>query len=1456
MKWLKFLKAARKRTLEGGAETCAPDDGTAQQKHTKRRSMQHERRERTSIEQWHEARKSRTSTDICSAFNVTTTERLSVCKAGITILINRTYIVIKHLGSGTSGQVKLALNVRSKKLVAIKAVRKSSACGFGAGGGGRDCDARSCDGRGSAGGGLLMRQQGYGGGGGAAAAGGSSGGMGGAAAAAGGGRGWRAMTAASILRRSGSVGIGAWSNSCRDSSSSASRSPPRRFPGRAASASDAPAPPTAPASTAAGATSRPTGHHAPSEELVREIAILKRLSHPNIVQLLEVIDDPASDCLLLVMGYVEGSTLQPPQLAPGRWRPLAEEVAWRYARDVLSGLEYLHCHGVVHGDLKPANFIQDSLTGVVRILDFGSAVLHCRSACAGGLEGLRGAHAGPLSCTPGFRSPESLAAGYRPSFELDMWALGVCLYLWVYGELPFKGSAPFVVYDNIRSAPLALPPHPPVSPQLADLITRLLNKDPASRLTVQQAVQHPWVSVQGLAPLRTASPVVLAARLQIAAAAAEAAGAEWEQQGQHAVAVGRVHSQLPSAFAAGSCGAGSSGVTAAAAAAASEAAPLGAGGVRGGCGGGGGGWVSSARQSELQQGQQQGQQQQPWVATAAAAARSSALPTAGAAWAACAGQAALTATAAAAPPPPSAAAAAAAATAAVTAFVWEGSASSTAPSRRGPAAATAPTSFSAAAAGAAKPAAAAAAAAAAAMMDADGPGPWRLSAVTAAASPLRPATSPGAATAAPKSSLACQQFPPAPAATNSATPMKASANTHSTTPAMPRITEGSSGSAACTGTGMSVANTCSGLVAAAAAAGVAVADCSNGAHAAAAGNGSNGNGNDNGGNGRRRRRSSDLWELRRSVTDEELQAAISSCSDPTGSAAVLMESIFTEVTFPARHQIIRAGDPLEWIYLITAGEVEIYHDLARDGPDAPCPHKPIIEGLSDPESDMDDPGDFLDLRLPGGGRHVPPQLERLSTGLLMRMTSGAAAAASGADRSNHGAGAAGGGGAGEVVKSAEEAAAAAPGHPSSSSAAVVVTAPGAASPSVDACGVSAFAQNDNGVLSLPPQPQPPSNACKGACNSSNANTANANTIHPDTINPNNTSNSTGSNVILFREASSSGMGLLGLPHRTQNGSHLIVASKGPGDSLGFAGMAPGGPEPGRQPVWSANVRARTQVTAFAARIESLHKLARAHPQVEPLLQQIAVQQETDLAVAEAMRSLRLVGGGIGGGGGGGRGRVAGGGGGAESGGGSVAPPDLPGRGKEGGDVMASGGGDTASGVGSGTEATAMSTAGGARTPAAAAAAAAARLLSTKASRSDSSARCGGAGAASGGGGGAVVVGGGGGGSTGMSSEGESESCGTAGTSVTGLTAGSSLTSSLPSRLAAFTSSGPADGASSMASAGDAAAAAAATTVALKAGDARAAAAAAAVEAGPWGSCDMVGESCECPMVDADVMIMG
>jgi hypothetical protein len=103
---LKFLK---KRSHEGGGDNAAGKD-EPHKAVSKRRSMQHERRERTSIEQWHEARRSRTSIDTAAAHNVTTTERLSVCKVRRPVGVRRASVpgsyCSGHDGWGQLGQLR------------------------------------------------------------------------------------------------------------------------------------------------------------------------------------------------------------------------------------------------------------------------------------------------------------------------------------------------------------------------------------------------------------------------------------------------------------------------------------------------------------------------------------------------------------------------------------------------------------------------------------------------------------------------------------------------------------------------------------------------------------------------------------------------------------------------------------------------------------------------------------------------------------------------------------------------------------------------------------------------------------------------------------------------------------------------------------------------------------------------------------------------------------------------------------------------------------------------------------------------------------------------------------------------------------------------------------------------------------------------------------------------------
>ncbi|KNE66869.1 CAMKK/ELM protein kinase, variant [Allomyces macrogynus ATCC 38327] len=120
------------------------------------------------------------------------------------------------------------------------------------------------------------------------------------------------------------------------------------------------------------------------EKIRREIAIMKKLRHPNVVQLYEVIDDPSSDKVYIVLEYLAGGEIKWKRTAPnadssghlpsGRLAPtaplLSVDEARAIFRDIVAGLEYLHSQGIIHRDVKPANLIRGA-DGRVKLSDFG-----------------------------------------------------------------------------------------------------------------------------------------------------------------------------------------------------------------------------------------------------------------------------------------------------------------------------------------------------------------------------------------------------------------------------------------------------------------------------------------------------------------------------------------------------------------------------------------------------------------------------------------------------------------------------------------------------------------------------------------------------------------------------------------------------------------------------------------------------------------------------------------------------------------------------------------------------------------------------------------------------------------------------------------------------------------------------------------------------------------------------
>uniref|UniRef100_A0A034WWI1 calcium/calmodulin-dependent protein kinase n=1 Tax=Bactrocera dorsalis TaxID=27457 RepID=A0A034WWI1_BACDO len=232
----------------------------------------------------------------------------------------------------------------------------------------------------------------------------------------------------------------------------------------------------------------------PLERVYREIAVLKKLDHPNVVKLFEVLDDPLEDSLYMVFELVkQGCVLTIPTDSP-----LAEDKAWSIFRDTVLGLEYLHYQHIIHGDLKPENLLLTEC-GHIKIADLGV----CNEFFGEDAMISSGSTAG----TPAFRAPESLKLG-RHLFcgkAADIWSLGVTLYALVYGNVPFIANSIPILYEKIKLDPLVLLEEPKISEQLQDCIRRMLAKNPDSRISLQQLKEHTWITKGGLHPLANVS---------------------------------------------------------------------------------------------------------------------------------------------------------------------------------------------------------------------------------------------------------------------------------------------------------------------------------------------------------------------------------------------------------------------------------------------------------------------------------------------------------------------------------------------------------------------------------------------------------------------------------------------------------------------------------------------------------------------------------------------------------------------------------------------------------------------------------------------------------------------------------------------------------------------------------------------------------------------------------------
>jgi len=220
------------------------------------------------------------------------------------------------------------------------------------------------------------------------------------------------------------------------------------------------------------------------EALKIETSILKQIDSPHIIKLFGFFEDPAKREYYIVTEFVGGGELFDRIIEKEYY---SEKDAQKLVLTIAKALQYCHSRGVVHRDLKPENILLTSKNDddSVKIADFGFA----KQIDTSSDEALS------TSCgTPGYVSPEILN-GQKYGPEVDMWSLGVIVYILLCGYPPFFHDNQKELFKQIRGGKYTFDEEywGEVSEEAKDLIRNLLQVDRTKRLRINQLLEHPWL---------------------------------------------------------------------------------------------------------------------------------------------------------------------------------------------------------------------------------------------------------------------------------------------------------------------------------------------------------------------------------------------------------------------------------------------------------------------------------------------------------------------------------------------------------------------------------------------------------------------------------------------------------------------------------------------------------------------------------------------------------------------------------------------------------------------------------------------------------------------------------------------------------------------------------------------------------------------------------------------------
>jgi calcium-dependent protein kinase len=216
-----------------------------------------------------------------------------------------------------------------------------------------------------------------------------------------------------------------------------------------------------------------------SARMYLEVEILKKLVHPNIMQIFEFYEDKKN--FYIITEFCEGGELFDKIVEKGSF---SESEAAGVMKQLLSAVNYIHSNSIVHRDLKPENILLDTKKqNIIKIIDWGTARFYEKNKKMNRISG-----------TPYYIAPEVLNEKYDE--KCDVWSCGVIMYILLCGYPPFNAETDQEILNKIKLGKFTFPDEEweNVSTEAKDLIVNMLAYNANDRFSASSCLSHKWLN--------------------------------------------------------------------------------------------------------------------------------------------------------------------------------------------------------------------------------------------------------------------------------------------------------------------------------------------------------------------------------------------------------------------------------------------------------------------------------------------------------------------------------------------------------------------------------------------------------------------------------------------------------------------------------------------------------------------------------------------------------------------------------------------------------------------------------------------------------------------------------------------------------------------------------------------------------------------------------------------------